>query len=49
MSGQNRLINSDNTIKGNNQKTLGDKLRNANEVAKGIKGIPCKNVYKSKK
>lgn len=33
MSGQNRLINSENTINGNSQQTLKEKLMNANEEA----------------
>ena len=49
MSGQNRLINSENTVKGNSLKTLKDKLVNGDQAAKGIKEIPCKTNYKAKK
>jgi hypothetical protein len=34
MSGQNRLINSNNTKKGGSEAELAKKLNNANEVAK---------------
>lgn len=46
MSGQNRLINNDNTIKGNDETTLADKLTgDANEKAAEIKEIPCDVEY----
>lgn len=41
-SGANKLINSDNTIKGNSQDALAGKVTgNANEKAADIKEIPC--------
>lgn len=43
MSGTNRLINSLNTIKGNNLETLKTKLVNGNNSAKEAKEIPLKN------
>ena len=44
--GTNKLINSENTVRGNSQSTLKSKLVNANTVAKGIKSIPVKNKKK---
>ena len=45
--GTNRLIYSDNTIKGNNIDALQKKfVGNANEIAKGIKEIKTKKSYK---
>ena len=41
-SASNRLINSDNTIKGGSEEELAKKLENANEEAAKIKEIPCK-------
>lgn len=49
MSGTNRLVNSNNTIKGNNVNTLKNALANANTVAKGIKEIPMKNKVSKNK
>jgi hypothetical protein len=43
MSGTNRLINSINTVKGNNLEALKGKLVNSNTVAKSTKEIPLKN------
>ena len=42
MSGTNRLINSDNTIKGNSVEALNKKLLNANEEAIKINEIETK-------
>ena len=46
MSGTNRLVINANAIKGNSQITLNADLKNANEVAKGIKEIPLKSKKK---
>lgn len=48
MSGVNRLINSKNTVSGNDQQTLKEKLMTANESAAEAtnEGIPCKKPIK---
>ena len=49
MSGINRLINSSNTIKGNNLEKLKAKLLNGNTVAISEKELPLKNKVSTTK